>query len=106
MSVSLVLSVVVVFGIVSFVLEYGTVRCESMVPFGLHRFTGILNLFGGELVPELSSLTLNVLYHTTPHQLCRFLLKDVVVGWLLNVPATCECISGTDLLRQFYVLPH
>ena len=21
------------------------------------------------------------------------------VGWLLNVPATCECISGTDLLR-------
>ena len=30
----------------------------------------------------------------------------VVVGWLLNVPATCKCISGTDLLRQFYVLPH
>ena len=30
----------------------------------------------------------------------------VVVGWLLNVPATCECISGTDLHRQFYVLPH
>ena len=28
------------------------------------------------------------------------------VGWLLNVPATCECTSGTDLLRQFYVLPH
>ena len=30
----------------------------------------------------------------------------VVVGWLLNVPATCLCISGTDLLRQLYVLPH
>ena len=28
------------------------------------------------------------------------------VCWLLNVPATCECISGTDLLRQFYVRPH
>ena len=31
------------------------------------------------------------------------------VGWLLNVQATCLCslcISGTDLLRQFYVLPH
>ena len=28
------------------------------------------------------------------------------VCWLLNVPATCECISGTDLQRQFYVLPH
>ena len=30
----------------------------------------------------------------------------VVVCWLLNVPATCECISGTDLRRQFDVLPH
>ena len=30
----------------------------------------------------------------------------VDVCWLLNVPATCECISGADLLRQFYVLPH
>ena len=28
------------------------------------------------------------------------------VGWLLNVPTTCKCISGTDLLRQFYMLPH
>ena len=26
--------------------------------------------------------------------------------WLLNVSATCECISGMDLHRQFYVLPH
>ena len=32
--------------------------------------------------------------------------SGVVVGWLLNAPATCWCISGTDLLRQFYVLPH
>ena len=31
---------------------------------------------------------------------------NLFVGWLLNVPATGECISGTDLLRQFYVLPH
>ena len=31
---------------------------------------------------------------------------DVVPGWLLNVPATCECIPGTDLLRQVYLLPH
>ena len=28
------------------------------------------------------------------------------VCWLLNAPATCECISGTDLHGQFYVLPH
>ena len=32
--------------------------------------------------------------------------SNVVVDWLFNVPATCECIKGTDLLRQFYVLPH
>ena len=31
--------------------------------------------------------------------------KKEVVGWLLNVSATCYCISGTDLLRQLYVLP-
>ena len=30
----------------------------------------------------------------------------VFVCWLLNVPATCECISGIDLLGQFYVPPH
>ena len=30
----------------------------------------------------------------------------VVVCWLLNIPATCECISGTHLHRQIYVLPH
>ena len=31
--------------------------------------------------------------------------QSLFVGCLLNVPATCECISGTDLLGQFYVLP-
>ena len=39
-------------------------------------------------------------------QFFTYLTVVVVVGWLLNVPATCKCISGTDLLRQFYVLPH
>ena len=28
------------------------------------------------------------------------------VCWLLNVPATCYCISGTDLLRQFCGAAH
>ena len=32
--------------------------------------------------------------------------RGLFVGWLLNVTETCECISGTDQLRQFYVLPH
>ena len=31
---------------------------------------------------------------------------EIFICWLLNVPATCECVSGTDLLRQLYVLPH
>ena len=30
----------------------------------------------------------------------------VVVCWLLNILATCLCISATDLLRRLYVLPH
>ena len=32
--------------------------------------------------------------------------EGVVVCCLLNVPTTGEFISGTDLLKQFYVLPH
>ena len=36
----------------------------------------------------------------------EYSLHVVGGGWLLNVPATCQCISETDLLRQFYVLPH
>ena len=31
---------------------------------------------------------------------------DMFVCRLLNVSVTRECISRTDLLRQFYVLPH
>ena len=34
------------------------------------------------------------------------LVDGLFVCWLFNVPATCECVSGADLLRQFYVLPH
>ena len=30
----------------------------------------------------------------------------VVGGQLLNVPATCWCISGMGLLRQLYMPPH
>ena len=36
----------------------------------------------------------------------KYIKNCLLGGWLVNVPATCECISGTDLLRQFYVLPH
>ena len=31
----------------------------------------------------------------------------LLLCWLLNVPTqACWCISGTDLLRQLYLLPH
>ena len=33
-------------------------------------------------------------------------VSSPIVRWLLNVPATCECISGTDLLRKLSVVPH
>ena len=35
-----------------------------------------------------------------------FLANKMFVGWLLNVPATCWCISRMNLLTQLYVLPH
>ena len=41
-----------------------------------------------------------VVRHAPPELVCLF------VGWLLNVSATCLCISRTDLHRQIYVLPH
>ena len=33
-------------------------------------------------------------------------LVGCLLACLLNIPATCLCISGTDLLTQLYVLPH
>ena len=49
-----------------------------------------------------SSLVLKCL----PDFAFKSLVKFVVISWLLNVSATCKCISGTDLPRQFYVLLH
>ena len=47
------------------------------------------------------------LWCLTSQQLAELYLRVcLLVGCLLNVPATCGCISGTDLLRQLYVLPH
>ena len=34
------------------------------------------------------------------------IISSLFVRLLLNVPATCKCISGTDLHRELYVLPH
>ena len=58
--------------------------------------------------PELLSTHCTGSRPATSH---KWILISTVQGtkfvcWLLSVQATCECISGTDLLRQFYVLPH
>ena len=31
--------------------------------------------------------------------------REMSQAWLLNVPARCECRTGTDLLEQLYELP-
>ena len=53
---------------------------------------------------------MNAVFSKLEHAELRGEIKRVIicllVCWLLNVPATGYCISGTDLLRQFYVLPH
>ena len=69
---------------------------------------GCLGVFLGKLdhhlKKDISCISFASLATFCPsHMKCSACL---FVGWLLNVPATCECISGTDLLRQFYVLPH
>ena len=49
---------------------------------------------------HVADASLNACFFPSPVGVC------LLVGWLPNVPATGECISGTDLLRQFYVLSH
>ena len=47
-------------------------------------------------------------FETIPETIAplKKIVSTVVVCWLLNVPATDYCMSGTDLLRQFYMVPH
>ena len=53
-------------------------------------------------------VTATLILNSKPFQLCGNISTQgqLFVCWLLSVPATCECISGMDQLRQFYVLPH
>ena len=38
--------------------------------------------------------------------LSRPVVQIIAVRWLLNIPATCFCVSGSNLLRQLCVFPH
>ena len=42
-------------------------------------------------------LLLLLLLHLVVVPALVLVLRGLFVGWLLNVPATCECISGSDL---------
>ena len=55
---------------------------------------------GLSLSPRLAVASYSTYYRSVLQK------KGWLLACLLNIPATCECISGTDLLRQFYVLPH
>ena len=54
---------------------------------------GVTGIFPGAATNEVTPL---------PRAKCISWL----VCWMINGPVTSVCISGTDLLRQFDVLPH
>ena len=64
---------------------------------GLDRMRIVIMLMFIMLLTDVQSPKVGMMFRLT---------VIMIVGWLLNVPATCECISGTDLLGQFCVLPH
>ena len=72
------------------------------------------NLFCVKLEHGTCPPKINTLYtHDYPAATCPSKINTLythgypaAVRWLLNVPATCKCISGTDLLRKLYMLPH
>ena len=80
-----------------------------------HRYTdsGTTNPSTGPMTPDVwqgshESTRFGVTDMTWPGTSgsdTRSAAQELFVGWLLNVPATGLCISGTDLLRQLYVLP-
>ena len=84
------------------VLDVVTRRHEASVTFLLHlpQFPLVLKRAVLQLLFCVSLQSLGK--YTVPGNE----LGGLFVGCLLNVLATCQCISGTDLHRQFYVLPH
>ena len=81
---------------------------------------GCLNHLANETVGEVESLICNFYLKVADAKLSEQICpRDTLACcWdvkqptnnnnhrLLNVPATCQCISGIDLLGQSYMLPH
>ena len=96
--------------------------CQAVIKYTLHYVRLLYNWSSRHFTLPMvnfwcnSSETSNCVYDTTFFSVTNFHTDQMneksgpccclFVGWLANVPATCECISETDLLRQFYVLPH
>ena len=77
----------------------------SPVNFGTNGFIYLLRNDDDKLMLLLEPLSWQVRENHMKHvQFSNYFV--CLFGWLLNVPATGWCISGTDLLRQFYALPH
>ena len=65
---------------------------------------GNINKVNSQYLPSTSSFTYtSALLFDRLAPACwpgaRVSALGLFVGWLLNIPATCKCISGTDLLR-------
>ena len=85
------------------IINFGDAECKN---FEMEHYVQTFHPIS--LVSVILAGTID-LYHDMPLSVALTLAEgqcQQLFCWLLNVPATCECISGTDLLRQFYVLPH
>ena len=73
---------------------------DYVLTLHVYLFTFIFSLHLQSYLPPLSSPPVSL-----PSEFSQLPLQ-ARLGYLLNVPATYVCTSATDLLRQFYVLPH
>ena len=58
------------------------------------------------IITSIITILLLFVFHCKSICIKMYVITVIVVCWLLKVLATGSCISGTALLRQFYVLPH
>ena len=84
----------------SFNSYLSTIRVTATIPFS---FQGRENTCLSHL--NIFSITLSS-YLEMRAAITDLKKGSVGICWMLYVPATCLCISGTDLLRQAYALPH
>ena len=105
--------------------QWNTVKGQTWMPVSVSHISDsnryIISHSAGRLGWQCqfhTFLTATDILSVIVHDLVAFIVSTALVpdwtlqtsnrdfnGWLLNVPATCQCISGADLLRQLYMLP-